>query len=142
MKKKKSLDSIFLDIMMVLLVVLIIMLASVRVSENERITEQIEENEVNETIELNSSQENSKAVDQSLIITYNHNRFDIRFKEERRQISNKTELQRVIQSIVGSNKPEVILLVSPQLNIRQAMNLMDDLSSVVTWTDLKIGIFE
>jgi len=142
MKKKKSLDSIFLDIMMVLLVVLIIMLASVRVSENERITEQIEENEVNETIELNSSQENSKAVDQSLIITYNHNRFDIRFKEERMQISNKTELQRVIQSIVGSNKPEVILLVSPQLNIRQAMNLMDDLSSVVTWTDLKIGIFE
>lgn len=128
---------------MVLLVVLIIMLASVRVSDSESTTsEQVVQQENSDAIDFDVGKESAQPVDQALIIRYYQNEFDIRFDNQSLTASESGELNRRIRSLVGSGEPDVILLVSPSLNIRQAMNVMESVTNVVHWTEPKLGVFE
>lgn len=146
-RKNKSLDSIFLDIMMVLLVVLIIMLASVRVSDNEYQNIETEtETELEQEEKYNSGLEAGKQstelqIDQALIIKYSQSQFEIHFSDQKIQTTNVNEINRITKTLIGTSQPEVIFLVSPELNIEEAIIVMEDVGSTIDWTEPKIGTY-
>lgn len=142
--RKKNIDSIFADVLMVLLIVTLIMLVSIDISKKKGFEDAVKKEPLSEnveTIELPTNSETSVHGDPGIIIEMNSDGYQIRFSGEELQISPEENLVSNVKKIAKNGEPDVILLASPQDRFQNIIDVLKLLDAGIEWTTPQVGTF-
>jgi len=141
---KKSVDSIFADVLMVLLIVTLIMLVSLDVTQKKEIdqadTTDISEN-VPETMEMPTNTTSQKPIDSGLIIEMLDQEFRISFEEQKFTVTSDRNLAMEVVRAAKERGPDVILVASPDAKFQKVIEVLELLDSKIDWTTPQVGTF-
>lgn len=141
---KKSVDSIFADVLMVLLIVTLIMLVSLDVTQKKEIeqadTTEISENNP-ETLEMPTNTTSQNPIDSGLIIEMLDQEFRINFEEQKFTVTSDRNLAIEVVRAAKERGPDVILVASPDAKFQKVIEVLELLDSKIDWTTPQVGTF-
>ena len=141
---KKSVDSIFADVLMVLLIVTLIMLVSLDVSQKKE-AEQAETSEISEkspeTLEMPTNTTSKNPIETGLIIEMLNQEFVISFEKQKHTITSDRDLAMEVVNAAKGKGPDVILVASPDEKFQDVIGVLELLDSKINWTTPQVGTF-
>lgn len=141
---KKSVDSIFADVLMVLLIVTLIMLVSLDVSQKKE-AEQAETSEISEkspdTLEIPTNTTSKNPIESGLIIEMLNQEFVISFEKQKHTITSDRDLAMEVVNAAEGKGPDVILVASPDEKFQEVIGVLELLDSKIDWTTPQVGTF-
>lgn len=141
---KKSVDSIFADVLMVLLIVTLIMLVSLDVSQKKQ-AELAETTAVSEkspdTLEIPTNTTSKNPMESGLIIEKLDQEFTISFEDQIVTVTSERDLAMEVIKAAKAKGPDVILIASPEASFREILNILKLLDSKINWTTPQVGTF-
>lgn len=135
---------VFSDVIMVLFAAVLIMLVSIDPdeidasdpAESEDLTEQI-----SETIELPTNSSGQNSIESGLIIEMLDEGFTIRFNGHQSSITTAERLIHEVMRSTNSEKPDIILLASPESRFQEIINILAVLDAGIGWTTPQVGTY-
>ena len=141
---KKSVDSIFADVLMVLLIVTLIMLVSLDVSQKKE-AEQTDTTEISEknpeTLEMPTNTTSQTPIESGLIIEMLDQEFRISFEKQKFTVTSNLDLAREVIKTAQGRGPDVILVASPDAKFQEVIEVLELLDTEINWTTPQVGTF-